>query len=106
MMKGLKQELPHAHVKAVDWVTRDLDAACRALVDELGIDVFAFGILTDFRTKLFPGSQRLVELAEARTYPARHGAILLPWRAAAAAAQARFAASGRAAARSAQRHCR
>jgi thymidine kinase len=34
------------------------------LVDELGVDVFAFGILTDFRTKLFPGSQRLVELAD------------------------------------------
>ena len=34
------------------------------VVDELGVDVFAFGILTDFRTKLFPGSQRLVELAD------------------------------------------
>jgi thymidine kinase len=34
------------------------------IVDELGVDVFAFGILTDFRTKLFPGSQRLVELAD------------------------------------------
>ncbi|GGO91298.1 thymidine kinase [Wenjunlia tyrosinilytica] len=34
------------------------------VVDELGIDVFAFGITTDFRTKLFPGSQRLVELAD------------------------------------------
>ena len=35
-----------------------------AIVDDLGIDVFAFGILTDFRTALFPGSQRLVELAD------------------------------------------
>lgn len=34
------------------------------IVDELQIDVFAFGILTDFRTALFPGSQRLVELAD------------------------------------------
>jgi thymidine kinase len=34
------------------------------VVDGLGIDVFAFGILTDFRTKLFPGSARLVELAD------------------------------------------
>lgn len=34
------------------------------LVDELGVDVFAFGILSDFRTRLFPGSQRLVELAD------------------------------------------
>lgn len=34
------------------------------IVDELRLDVFAFGILTDFRTQLFPGSQRLVELAD------------------------------------------
>ncbi|GAT81579.1 thymidine kinase [Streptomyces sp. F-3] len=34
------------------------------VVDDLGIDVYAFGITTDFRTKLFPGSQRLVELAD------------------------------------------
>lgn len=34
------------------------------IVDELGIDVFAFGILSDFRTELFPGSKRLVELAD------------------------------------------
>ena len=34
------------------------------IVDGLGIDVYAFGILADFRTKLFPGSARLVELAE------------------------------------------
>jgi thymidine kinase len=35
-----------------------------AVVDDLGIDVYAFGIMTDFRTKLFPGSARLVELAD------------------------------------------
>lgn len=34
------------------------------VVDDLGLDVYAFGITTDFRTKLFPGSQRLVELAD------------------------------------------
>jgi thymidine kinase len=34
------------------------------IVDGLSIDVFAFGILADFRTKLFPGSARLVELAD------------------------------------------
>ncbi len=33
------------------------------IVDELQLDVFAFGILTDFRTELFAGSARLVELA-------------------------------------------
>lgn len=34
------------------------------VVDDLDIDVYAFGITTDFRTRLFPGSQRLVELAD------------------------------------------
>lgn len=34
------------------------------IVDGLSIDVFAFGILTDFRTSLFPGSARLVELSD------------------------------------------
>lgn len=34
------------------------------IVDAFDIDVFAFGILTDFRTQLFPGSARLIELAD------------------------------------------
>ncbi|MFA9444072.1 thymidine kinase [Egicoccus sp. AB-alg6-2] len=36
------------------------------LVDELEIDVQAFGLLTDFATHLFPGSRRLLELADRR----------------------------------------
>ncbi|GAB3685685.1 thymidine kinase [Angustibacter aerolatus] len=35
-----------------------------ALVDEMALDVYAFGITSDFRTRLFPGSQRLTELAD------------------------------------------
>lgn len=34
------------------------------VVDEFGIDVYAFGITTDFRTRLFPGSARLIELSD------------------------------------------
>jgi len=34
------------------------------VADELAIDVFCFGILTDFRTHLFTGSRRLIELAD------------------------------------------
>ncbi|WP_244927682.1 thymidine kinase [Nocardioides sp. W7] len=44
--------------------TRDQVDQLAKLVDELQIDVFAFGILTDFRTALFEGSHRLVELAD------------------------------------------
>jgi thymidine kinase len=36
------------------------------VVDELDVDVQAFGLLTDFTTTLFPGSQRLLELADRR----------------------------------------
>lgn len=34
------------------------------LVDEMSVDVYAFGITADFRTHLFPGSRRLIELAD------------------------------------------
>ncbi len=44
--------------------TRDQVDQLAKVVDELQLDVFAFGILTDFRSELFPGSSRLVELAD------------------------------------------
>ncbi|MFV0450817.1 MAG: thymidine kinase [Propioniciclava sp.] len=44
--------------------TREQIDQLARIVDELQIDVFAFGILTDFRALLFPGSARLVELAD------------------------------------------
>ncbi|MDM8085436.1 thymidine kinase [Cellulomonas cellasea] len=34
------------------------------VVDDLGADVFAFGIATDFRARLFPGSARLFAMAD------------------------------------------
>ncbi len=34
------------------------------LVDTLDLDVYAFGLATDFRSELFPGAQRLFELAD------------------------------------------
>jgi thymidine kinase len=45
------------------YTTAQIDQLAK-VVDELQIDVFAFGILTDFRSYLFPGSARLVELAD------------------------------------------
>ena len=36
----------------------------RGIVDEYGIPVLCFGLRTDFQTKLFPGSLRLMELAD------------------------------------------
>jgi thymidine kinase len=37
------------------------------VVDDLGIDVYAFGLLTTFQGVMFPGSARLMELADNRT---------------------------------------
>ena len=37
----------------------------RAIVDDYNIPVLCFGLRTDFQTKLFPGSLRLMELADA-----------------------------------------
>jgi len=34
------------------------------LVDEGHVDVYAFGLTTDFRARLFPGTQRLLEIAD------------------------------------------
>ncbi|MBE6562863.1 MAG: thymidine kinase [Ruminococcaceae bacterium] len=39
----------------------------RYLVDNFDIPVMCFGLRTDFRTKLFPGSRRLFELADSIT---------------------------------------
>lgn len=39
------------------------DQLARA-VDDLGVDVYAFGLLTDFRGHLFEGTQRLLEIAD------------------------------------------
>jgi thymidine kinase len=36
------------------------------VVDDLGVDVFAFGLITDFRGHLFDGTKRLLEIADER----------------------------------------
>ena len=41
------------------------DQLARA-VDDLGVDVFAFGLITDFRGELFAGTKRLLEVADER----------------------------------------
>lgn len=44
---------------------RQADQLAR-VVDELDADVFAFGLITDFRGRLFEGTARLIELADER----------------------------------------
>jgi thymidine kinase len=60
------------HAEEVDYLICDeaqfyrpeqVDELAR-VVDRLAVDVYAFGIGTDFRARLFEGSRRLVELAD------------------------------------------
>jgi thymidine kinase len=65
-------KLVHAQPLPIDYLI--CDEACfysveqieqlAELVDEEGIDVYAFGLATDFRSRLFPAAQRLFELAD------------------------------------------
>lgn len=45
---------------------RQIDQLSR-VVDELHVDIYAFGLLTSFQGELFPGTKRLLELADERS---------------------------------------
>jgi thymidine kinase len=45
--------------------TEQCDQLAR-IVDELGVDVYAFGLITDFRGLLFDGTRRMLEVADER----------------------------------------
>ena len=48
------------------FLTADQVDQLARVADDLDVDVRAFGLLSDFATRLFPGSQRLLELADHR----------------------------------------
>ncbi|MDO4888776.1 MAG: thymidine kinase [Actinomycetaceae bacterium] len=48
----------------VQFYTADQVEQLARIVDEVEIDVYGFGITSDFRTRLFPGSARMIELAD------------------------------------------
>jgi thymidine kinase len=61
--------MPHLHYLVCDEVQFYDVAQCDQLaliVDDLSVDVFAFGLITDFRGLLFEGTKRLLELADER----------------------------------------
>ena len=51
-------------VDECQFLTEEQIDQLRAIVDDYKIPVLCFGLRTDFRTKLFPGSRRLMELAD------------------------------------------
>ena len=57
----------HCHAVIVDecqFLTPEQIEGLRRIVDDFDIPVMCFGLRTDFRTRLFPGSLRLMELAD------------------------------------------
>ncbi|MEZ5262785.1 MAG: thymidine kinase [Acidimicrobiia bacterium] len=59
--------LHHLICDEAQFYTPDQVDQLAVLVDEHDVEVYAFGLLTDFRGRLFDGSARLLELADERT---------------------------------------
>ena len=51
-------------VDECQFMTEEQIDQLRAIVDDFSVPVLCFGLRTDFLTKLFPGSRRLMELAD------------------------------------------
>lgn len=51
-------------VDEAQFLTKEQVNQLAAIVDNLGISVICYGLRTDFRTELFPGSKRLFEVAD------------------------------------------
>ena len=57
----------NCHAVIVDecqFMTEEQIDQLRAIVDDFNVPVLCFGLRTDFQTKLFPGSRRLMEVAD------------------------------------------
>lgn len=64
------KSLGHLNAVICDEAQFYLPTQCEQLarvVDDLGVDVYAFGLLTTFQGVMFDGSARLMELADVRT---------------------------------------
>lgn len=56
--------IDHIYVDEANFLTTQEVETLSYVVDKMQIPVTCFGLLTDFQGKLFPGSQRLVEMAD------------------------------------------
>lgn len=56
--------IDHIYVDEANFLSPQQVEMLSYIVDTMQIPVTCFGLLTDFRGKLFPGSQRLVEMAD------------------------------------------
>lgn len=61
-----RQPLDFLVCDEVQFYTVDQCDQLARVVDDLGIDVYAFGLITDFRGLLFDGTRRMLEVADER----------------------------------------
>ena len=58
------EELDYVVIDEAQFLSRPQVDQLGVLVDKFEVDVYCFGLLTDFRGRMFPGSQRLIEIAD------------------------------------------
>lgn len=63
---GARQPLDFLVCDEVQFYSTDQCDQLARVVDELGVDVYAFGLITDFRGLLFDGTRRMLEVADER----------------------------------------
>lgn len=63
---GDRQPLDFLVCDEVQFYSTDQCDQLARVVDELGVDVYAFGLITDFRGLLFDGTRRMLEVADER----------------------------------------
>ncbi|MCP2257522.1 thymidine kinase [Streptoalloteichus tenebrarius] len=61
---ALGQHVDYLIVDEAQFLSAEQVEQLAELADDVQVDVYCFGIATDFRSALFPGSQRLFELAD------------------------------------------
>ena len=64
LFAGEKQGMNVVIVDECQFLTEAQIDQLRGIVNDFGVPVMCFGLRTDFQTRLFPGSRRLMELAD------------------------------------------
>ncbi len=64
LFSAKKQGMNVVIVDECQFLTEKQIDELRAIVNDFGVPVMCFGLRTDFQTKLFPGSHRLMEIAD------------------------------------------
>lgn len=64
IIKNIKDDVNYVIVDEANFLTYEQVHQLSCIVDDLNITVMAYGLLTNFKTELFEGSKRLIEIAD------------------------------------------